>query len=68
MAQTTNSSGETVEIGPGTSHLGISDTYTYLDGEKFIGEWKGGLPWNGTREDKDGNAIATWTNGIWSAG
>ena len=64
MAETTDSSGETVDIGPGTSRLGVSDTYTYGDGEKFIGEWKAGMPRNGTRYDKDENEISTWSNGI----
>ena len=29
----------------------------YLDGNKYVGEWKGGRPWNGTEYDRDGNIL-----------
>ena len=34
------------------------------DGEKYIGEWKNGLLWNGTIMDGDGNIISKIANGI----
>ena len=34
------------------------------DGEKYIGEWKNGLLWNGTIFDEDGNIISKIANGV----
>ena len=34
------------------------------DGEKYIGEWKNGLLWNGTIMDEDGNIISKIANGV----
>ena len=38
-------------------------TYTWSDGSKYVGEWKGGEMWNGTIYDKDGNIIKKVVNG-----
>ena len=37
---------------------------TYPDGRKYIGEFKGGDPWNGVEFNKDGNIIGKWVNGV----
>ena len=34
------------------------------DGEKYIGEWKNGLLWNGTIMAEDGNIISKIANGV----
>jgi len=39
-------------------------TYTNPDGEKYVGEWKDGKPWDLTIYDKNGNIIGKWVNGI----
>ena len=36
---------------------------TFPDGEKYVGEWKGGRLWNGREYDKDGNIIGKFVNG-----
>ena len=33
-------------------------------GPKYIGQWKVDNPWNGTEYDKDGNVVATYSEGI----
>ena len=38
-------------------------TYTWSDGSKYVGEWKGDEMWNGTIYDKDGNIIKKVVNG-----
>ena len=38
-------------------------THTYSNGEKYIGEWKGGAPWIGKIYGIDGNLIAKYANG-----
>ena len=37
---------------------------TNFEGEKYEGEWKEGLLWNGTIMDEDGNIISKIANGI----
>jgi hypothetical protein len=39
-------------------------TMTWADGRKYVGEWKDGWEWAGTYYDKDGNVIATSSEGI----
>ena len=39
-------------------------TTTYPDGEKYVGEWKYGRTWNGTKYDKNGNILYKIVNGI----
>ena len=38
-------------------------THTYSNGEKYVGEWKGGMPWIGTKYNKKGEILGKWTNG-----
>jgi len=38
-------------------------TQTWLDGRKYIGEWKDGERWNGTLYDKEGKIIGKFMNG-----
>ena len=38
-------------------------THTYSNGEKYVGEWKGGMPWIGTKYNKNGEILGKWTNG-----
>ena len=38
-------------------------TFTFPDGEKYIGEWKDNKRWNVVRHDKDGNIIEKLVNG-----
>ena len=38
-------------------------TYTFDDGDKYVGEFKDGKPWNGTEHDKDGNVSETRSDG-----
>jgi len=70
MATTIDSDGNELDIGPGTAQLRSNRTYTFTNttdqGIKYVGEWKDGLPWTGTRYDKDDNVLQTWTNGIWT--
>ena len=37
--------------------------HTYSNGEKYVGEWKGGMPWIGIKYDKNGEILGKWTNG-----
>ena len=37
---------------------------TNFEGEKYEGEWKDGLLWNGTVMDEDGNTISKIVNGV----
>ena len=39
-------------------------TITFLDGAKYVGEYKDNKAWNGTVYDKDGNVISTLSNGV----
>ena len=39
-------------------------TFTWSDGEKYVGEWKDGRTWNGTKYDKNGNILYKIVNGI----
>ena len=39
-------------------------TYTESDGSKLVGEFKDNNPWKATHYDKDGNAIATISEGV----
>ena len=36
---------------------------TFLDGNKFVGEWKNGGFWNGKGYNKNGNIKWKWVNG-----
>ena len=38
-------------------------THTYSNGEKYVGKWKGGSPWIGTKYNKKGEILGTWVNG-----
>ena len=38
-------------------------TFTFPDGEKYIGEWKDNKRWNVVRQEKDGNIIEKLVNG-----
>ena len=38
-------------------------TYTWSNGDKYVGEYKDGEPWNGTYVDKNGNIKRKWVNG-----
>ena len=38
-------------------------THTYSNGEKYVGKWKGGMPWNGTKYNKNGEILGKWANG-----
>ncbi len=38
-------------------------THTYSNGDKYVGEWKGGMPWIGTKYNKNGEILGKWTNG-----
>ena len=33
------------------------------NGNKYVGKWKDGNPWNGTEYDKDGKIISKYVNG-----
>ena len=39
-------------------------TFTFSDGEKYEGEWKGGKEWNGKLYGKDGKIIRKFVNGV----
>ena len=38
-------------------------TQTWLDGRKYVGEYKDGKTWNGTGYDKNGNIQVKFVNG-----
>ena len=38
-------------------------TYTFDDGDKYVGEFKDGEQWNGTDYDKDGTIEGKYVNG-----
>ena len=38
-------------------------TYTFSNGGKVVGEFRGGKYWNTKEYDKEGNIIRTWVNG-----
>ena len=38
-------------------------THTYSNGEKYVGEWKGGRPWIGKLYGIDGKLIVKYANG-----
>jgi len=40
-------------------------TYTFNDGNKFVGEYKHGNEWNGIYYNKNGNIIGKFVNGEW---
>ena len=40
-------------------------TFTFPDGGKYVGSWKGGLKWNGTYYDQNGNITGKYVNGEW---
>ena len=39
-------------------------TYRWADGTKYVGKWKDDKQWKGTGYDKDGNVIATISEGV----
>ena len=38
-------------------------TFTTFEGDKYVGEFKGGNFWNGTTYEIDGNIFGKWVNG-----
>ena len=38
-------------------------THTYSNGELYVGKWKGGSPWIGTKYNKNGKTLGKWVNG-----
>jgi len=38
-------------------------THTYSNGEIYVGKWKGGSPWIGTKYNKNGKIVGKWVNG-----
>ena len=52
---------------PGPSHKNRvfhgQGTLTAPDGTKYVGEWRLGQPWNGTRSDKDGVVTEKYSEG-----
>ena len=38
-------------------------THTYYNGEIYVGKWKGGSPWIGTKYKKNGTILGKWING-----
>jgi len=38
-------------------------THTYSNGEIYVGKWKGGSPWIGTKYNKNGKTLGKWVNG-----
>jgi len=42
----------------------IRGILTNFEGEKYEGEWKEGLLWNGTIMDEDGKVISRIANGV----
>ena len=53
----------TGEVSNGVPHG--QGTWTHPNGNKYVGEWKDGKPWNGTMYDKDQNVIGTYSDGAW---
>ena len=39
-------------------------TLTSSDGDKYVGEFREGKPWNTTRYDKEEIIIGKWVNGV----
>ena len=38
-------------------------THTYSNGEIYVGKWKSGSPWIGTKYNKNGKILGKWVNG-----
>ena len=38
-------------------------THTYSNGEIYVGKWKGGSPWIGTKYNKNGKTLGKCVNG-----
>ena len=38
-------------------------THTYSNGETYVGKWKGGSPWIGTKYNKNWKILGKWVNG-----
>ena len=38
-------------------------THTYSNGEIYVGKWKGGSPWIGTKYNKSGKILGKWIDG-----
>ena len=60
----------TSQVPSGATFVGIykegkrhEGTFTFSDGEKYIGEWKDNKRWNVVRHDKDRNIIEKLVNG-----
>ena len=45
------------------SNLNGEGTYTFPDGQKYVGEYKDEKRWNGTLYEKDGNIESKYVNG-----
>ena len=39
-------------------------TWTHPIGTKYVGEWKDGKSWKGTKYDKEGDVTATYSEGV----
>ncbi len=38
--------------------------FTWPDGDRYVGEFKGDVPWEGALYDKDGNVTVTYSEGV----
>ena len=41
-------------------------TWTWSNGQKDVGEFRGDKHWNTTNYDKNGNILGNWVNGEWT--
>ena len=39
-------------------------TFSWSNGDKYVGEWKDGKPWDGPVYDKNGKIIFKYVNGV----
>jgi uncharacterized protein RhaS with RHS repeats len=51
------------QVGPTVPSSNGQGTYPFVDGRKYVGEWKNGNRWLGMEYDKDGNITATYLDG-----
>ena len=47
-----------------TTWTNCEGTETYASGNKYVGEYKDGKPWEGTGYEKDGNVAFTYSEGV----